>query len=79
VFSASRLPRLADTNTYQFWLITRVGPVSAGLLTPDEAGRITFVTDTPGNVPRPVIGASVTLEPTGGRPRPSGTRVLEIP
>jgi hypothetical protein len=77
VFSASRLPQLQAGNTYQFWLITGSGPVTAGLLTPDAAGRITFVTDTPGNVPRPVIGASVTLEPSGGRPRPSGTTVLE--
>ena len=79
VFSASRLPALKAGTTYQFWLNTESGPFSAGLLTPDSAGRVTFVTDTPGNVPRPVVGALVTLEPAGGRPRPSGTPVLEKP
>ena len=77
VFSASRLPALKDGTTYQFWLDTASGPFSAGLLTPDSSGRVTFVTDTPGNVPRPVVGASVTLEPAGGRPQPSATSVLE--
>jgi Anti-sigma-K factor rskA, C-terminal len=77
VFSASRLPQAPSQSAYQFWLMTRSGPVSAGLLTPDAGGRVTFVTDTPDNVPRPVIGASVTLEPAGGRPRPSGTTVLD--
>jgi anti-sigma-K factor RskA len=79
VFSASRLPALKAGTTYQFWLNTASGPFSAGLLTPDSSGRVTFVTDTPGDVPRPVVGALVTLEPSGGRPRPSGTPVLEKP
>jgi hypothetical protein len=78
VFSASHLPRAPAGSIYQFWLLTRVQPVSAGLLAADTAGRITFVTDTPGNVPRPVVGAIVTLEPEGGRPRPAGTAVLSL-
>jgi hypothetical protein len=79
LFSASRLPVLKAGTAYQFWLITRSGPFNAGLITPDAAGRVTFVTDSPGDVPRPVTGAMVTLEPAGGRPRPSGKIVLEQP
>jgi hypothetical protein len=76
-FSASRLPPLKAGTAYQFWLVTRSGPFNAGLVTPDGSGRVTLITDPPGDVPRPVIGALVTLEPAGGRPRPSGSVVLE--
>jgi hypothetical protein len=77
LFSASRLPQLKAGTSYQFWLITGSGPFSAGLLTPDAAGRISLVTDTPGEVPPQVTSALVTLEPTGGSRQPSGNIVLE--
>jgi hypothetical protein len=77
LFSASRLPQLKAGTTYQLWLITGSGPFNAGLFTPDASGRATFMTDTPGNVPRRVTGAFVTLEPSGGGPQPSGTTILE--
>jgi hypothetical protein len=76
VFSASRLPQPPARSAYQFWLLTNSGPVSAGLLTPDAAGRVTFMIDTPADLPRRVIGASVTTEPAGGRPQPSGKTLL---
>jgi hypothetical protein len=76
VFSGSRLPALAAGTTYQMWLLTNGEPVSVGLLTPDAAGRVTLATDAPPAVPRPVIGVSVTTEPTGGRRAPSGAVVL---
>jgi hypothetical protein len=76
VFSGSRLPPLPPGTTYQMWLLTNTEPVSAGLLTPDAAGRVTLATDTPPAVPRPVIGVSVTTEPIGGRRTPSGAAVL---
>jgi Anti-sigma-K factor rskA len=76
VFSGSRLPAPRQGATYQLWLLTAAGPVNAGLFVPDSAGRATLTTDEPPNVPRPVLGASVTLEPSGGRQLPSGETVL---
>ncbi|MBA2306283.1 MAG: anti-sigma factor [Acidobacteria bacterium] len=77
VFSASRLPSPGAGRTYQLWLLTRGGPVSAGLLTPDTAGRVTLATDVvPLSAERRLIGALVTLEPAGGGPQPSADRVL---
>ena len=76
VFSASRLPPPGQGRTYQLWLLTRTGPVSAGLLTPDKDGRVTFTSDEPiGKLAR-VSGALVTLEPAGGGAQPSAERVL---
>lgn len=76
VFSGSRLPALRPGAAYQLWLLTSGAPVSAGLLTPDSAGRATLATDKPPNIPRPVRSAVVTLEPSGGRPQPTGDTVL---
>jgi Anti-sigma-K factor rskA, C-terminal len=76
VLSASRLPPAPASRVYQFWLLTTALPVSAGLLTLDQAGRATLATDLPPNVPRPVTGAAVTLEPLGGSAQPSGVTVL---
>jgi hypothetical protein len=76
VFSASRLQPAGDAKTYQLWLLTRGGPVSAGLITPDAAGRVTLMTDVPPGADRPVVGALVTLEAAGGGSQPSADRVL---
>jgi hypothetical protein len=76
VFSGSRLPPLPPGTVYQMWLLTNTDPVSAGLLTPDAAGRVTLATDSPPAVPRPVIGVSVTVEPAGGRRTPTGAPIL---
>lgn len=76
VFSASRLDPAGAGRTYQLWLLTREGPVSAGVLTPDSAGRVTFVADVPLTVSGRLTGAMVTLEPAGGRSEPSGERAL---
>ena len=76
VFSASRLPALAQGTTYQLWLLTADGPVNAGVFTVDSEGRATLATEKPPNVPRPVVAAAVTVEPAGGRPMPTGTTVL---
>jgi len=76
VFSASRLPAPGAGKTYQVWLLTKGGPVSAGLAMPDSAGRVTLSTDVPLTVPKRITGTSVTVEPTGGRPQPSGAAIL---
>jgi len=75
VFSALRLPAAADGKTYQLWLISSAGPVSAGLVVPDGEGRITLATDVLTTAGR-VSGAFVTLEEAGGATQPSADRVL---
>lgn len=76
VFSASRLQPAGAGKTYQLWLLTRGGPVSAGVMTPDTAGRVTLATDVPLALRRRLTGALVTLEPAGGRSQPSAAKVL---
>ena len=76
VFSGSRVPAAPAGSTYQAWLLTATEPVSAGLFVPDQAGRVMMVVQDPPRVPRPVTGVAVTLEPTGGRPAPSGPTLL---
>ncbi|HJR58366.1 MAG TPA: anti-sigma factor [Vicinamibacterales bacterium] len=76
VFSASRMTPAGDGKTYQLWLLSRSGPVSAGLVTPDSAGRVTLTTEAPLDIPSRVAGALVTLEPAGGGSEPSAERVL---
>jgi anti-sigma-K factor RskA len=76
VFSASRLPTPPQQTNYQIWLLTATDPVSAGVFTPDASGRATFATDEPPRVNRPVIGARVTAERTGGSQTPTGETIL---
>jgi anti-sigma-K factor RskA len=66
VFTASRMPAPAAGTVYQIWLLTASDPVSAGTVVPDSSGRVTFATDTPPSVPRPLVGVRVTSEPAPG-------------
>jgi hypothetical protein len=76
VFSASRLPPPEDGKAYQLWLLTRGAPISAGVLTPDSAGRVTLATDVPISAERRLVGALVTIEDGAGAAQPSATRML---
>ena len=76
VLSASRLPVPPSDTTYQLWLLTNGEPVNAGVFVPDTTGRGSLVTPTPPRVTAPVIGAEVTVEPSGGRRTPSGRALL---
>jgi hypothetical protein len=76
VFSASRLLAPGTGNVYQIWLLTPTDPVTAGTITPDDSGRATLATDHLPDVPRPIIGVRVTLEPAPGRATPSEQTVL---
>ena len=76
VFSGSRLPAPPAGSTYQIWLLSADSAVSAGTFVPDGSGRVTAATDTLANVPRPLTGVRVTIEPTPGRQEPSGQIVL---
>ncbi len=76
VFSGTRLPQPGSGNAYQIWLLTPADPVSAGTIAPDESGRVTLATDRPPDVPRPIVGVRVTLEPSQGSQTPSDQTVL---
>jgi hypothetical protein len=76
VLSGSRLPAAPPESTYQLWLVTSTQSVGVGLFVPDDAGRATLVVEPPPRVPGPVVGAAVTIEPTGGRETPSGRTLL---
>jgi hypothetical protein len=76
VLSGSRLPAAPPQSTYQLWLVTNTQSVGVGLFVPDDAGRATLVVDAPPRVPGPVVGAAVTIEPSGGRSAPSGRTLL---
>lgn len=76
VLSGSRLPAAPPESTYQLWLVTNTQSVGAGVFVPDDAGRATLVVDAPPRVQGPVVGAAVTIEPSGGRPTPSGRTLL---
>jgi hypothetical protein len=76
VFSATALPPPPPGRTYQVWVVTSTpAPISAGLIAPDENGRVSTVFATPPDIPQPVAVA-VTLEPAGGVPAPTGPKVL---
>jgi hypothetical protein len=76
VLSASRLPKATHGSSYQLWLMTSSGATLAGSTDADTEGRVSLATAKVPSVPRPVIGALVTMEPIGGSPEPSGPAVL---
>jgi len=71
VFTASNLPQAPAGRSYQLWVVTANAKVSAGLIAPDENGRVNGVFATPPDIETPVAVA-VTLEPAGGMPQPTG-------
>jgi anti-sigma-K factor RskA len=79
VVTSSRLPAAPDGTTYQIWLLNNTAPIAAGVFLPDRNGRVTIAFENPADLPRPINGAMVTLEPAGGSPSPSGTPVLLRP
>jgi len=76
VFSASRLPAAGEGKAYQLWLLTSRGAVSAGVITPDAAGRVTLAAEVPPAVQGRLTGAVVTREPAGGSTQPSDDKAL---
>jgi hypothetical protein len=76
VLSASRLPAAPPDTMYQLWLKTSAESVSAGVFVPDAIGRATLVTDVPPKIVGPIVGAEVTVEPSGGGSVPSGRALL---
>jgi anti-sigma-K factor RskA len=75
LFAANDLPPLPAGRIYQVWLLTPGAPVSAGLVRPDENGRVTAAFDTPAATPDPT-GVAVSIEPDAGVPAPTGAIYL---
>ena len=76
VFYSGALPVTAADKTYQLWLVPANGnPISAGIFQPGNAGASSSLT---ASVP---VGTqakafAVTIEPAGGKPQPTGPKVL---
>jgi hypothetical protein len=75
VFSGSRIPAPPPNTTYQVWLLTRLGAVSADTFAPDATGAVTNA-KLPLQLSRMVTGAMVTLEPAAGSTTPTGDLVM---
>jgi anti-sigma-K factor RskA len=75
-FAADQLPALPADQVYQLWVVPQnAAPVSAGFLTPDASGHASLFFPMPPDVTAPQALA-VTVEPAGGVPAPTGSRVL---
>ena len=75
LFAANDLPPLPAGRIYQVWFLTPGAPVSAGLVRPDQNGRVTAAFDTPPGAPDPT-GVAVSIEPEAGVPAPTGAIYL---
>lgn len=61
-------------RSYQVWFINEEGvPTSGGTFDPKEGVRVELSAET---MPAGTVAVSITLEPAGGSPEPSGPRVL---
>jgi hypothetical protein len=69
--SAPNLPPPPAGKAYQLWLIGPDRATSVGMLPANGQGSVTFQTPSP--LPRPIVRASITLEP------PSGSTLPTIP
>jgi hypothetical protein len=76
VLSASRVPKASAGLTYHLWLLTASGATHVGSTDPDIEGRLSLATDKVPTVPRPVLGAALTMESSSGGALPSGPTVL---
>jgi hypothetical protein len=79
VFNATRLSEPPDGWEYQLWLLAPGRALSAGTLRPEAGGRVSTAFDVPADLPRPIVGALLTLEPAGGSTQPSGEVVFKQP
>lgn len=73
VYSGQIAPPPAD-KSYQLWLVPSSGaPINAGLVSANQQSGAIVVRLTPGLVAK---AFAVTMEPLGGRPQPTGPKVL---
>ncbi len=76
VVASSGLPALANSKTYELWMMGPAGIRPAGLLRPDATGHVPLrVTTVPGGANR----VGLTVEPAGGSAQPTTTPIVVLP
>ncbi len=76
LFYAFDLPPPPEGQAYELWWITeKEGPVNAGVFQPDPRGFGRVDARLPAAAGA-IQAAAVTIEPAGGRPKPTGPMVL---
>ena len=75
-FSAARLAPPPAGSAYQLWLLTPEGAARIGTLPVASNGRMLATFAPPTTLPRPIVGARVTIEPAAGSDTPSGPTYL---
>ncbi len=77
--TATGLPAPSDGQAYQLWLLSPGTATSVGMLAVDGQGHASQVFEPPASLPRPIVRAMVTLEPSAGSPTPTAPAVLVAP
>ncbi len=72
------LPPLADSQQYQVWLIRDGQRTSGAVFSTDEKSYATTRIRAPGSL-LTYSAVDITVEPVGGSPQPTGTKVLGGP
>lgn len=75
LFSAAGLPAPPPGRSYQLWFVANDAPISGGMLSVDDAGRIVAAVAPPirnGSDSIPLVALAVTLEPEEGSGSPTG-------
>lgn len=71
VISAVRVPHPPAGERYQAWLVTTLGSIGLGLVSPDAQSSISASFETPPEPAGTVTGFMLTLEPAAGSAGPS--------
>ena len=76
VFYAASMPALSPQKTYELWVIPVEGsPIPAGTFNPDSKGNgEVLLLRLPSGIAAKAL--AVTVEPSGGAPKPSGSPIL---
>lgn len=75
LFAGSRLPLPPDDAVLQLWFLTSSGPLSAGVVRPNEQGGVLAAFDVPDDLPT-LSGFAVTVEREAGAAGPTGEYLL---
>jgi len=76
LFYVNSLPKISSDKSYQLWVIGNAGPVSAGVFSIDaKGGAVVTITRIEGTA-QGSLQFAVTIEPSGGVPKPTGSMVL---
>ena len=76
---AWHLPLPPAGKTYQMWLIDPQGDrISGGFLTPESGYPFVMAVIKSSQPLTDFVGVGITLEPSGGSPKPTGPRILRV-